>query len=58
MKREHATAQARLCIARKALKEIANYNSDQFECYQETVSMLKYLAENAIREMAEVTNGN
>lgn len=40
MKKEHATTQNRLCIARKALKEIAKYRSEQYEYERELLSTL------------------
>lgn len=54
MRKEHATTQQRLCIARKALKEIAGYRRDQYEGNEEAMAMMKFYAETAIREMGEV----
>ena len=54
IKREHATTQNRLCIARKALKEIAGYRREQCEDNEETIAMMKFYAETAIREMGEI----
>lgn len=54
MKREHATTQNRLCIARKALKAIARYKPDLYEDSTEALGMLKYYAEQALKDMLEV----